>query len=145
MYYPWLDVPVLTSSTLQSIIAVVCAFVVYYAVGGGLLLALENGRAVRAGDSKYRVYLKRNAHFFITLTSPLGLILAFGRWIVAGMTAPLATHATVNIFVFAWAIVWSLTLLALRRLGVLLFLGSAQSARESKARLSSRFPRGWRS
>ncbi|MGI6401609.1 MAG: hypothetical protein ACOX0A_05785 [Thermoguttaceae bacterium] len=113
MYYPWLDVPVLTSSTLQSIIAVVCAFVVYYAVGGGLLLALENGRAVRAGDSKYRVYLKRNAHFFITLTIPLGLILAFGRWIVAGMTAPLATHATVNIFVFAWAIVWSLTLLAL--------------------------------
>ena len=59
MYYPWLDVPLLTAPMIIAIIALFHVFVSHYAVGGGLLLALENGRALRSGDAAYRDYLKK--------------------------------------------------------------------------------------
>ena len=49
MYYPWLDVPFLTSPMLIAAIALLHVFVSHYAVGGGLLLACENSRALRKG------------------------------------------------------------------------------------------------
>ena len=104
MRYPWLDVPVLTPTFIFSIFAFTFSFVVHYAVGGGLLLALENGRALRAEDTKYRAYLKKYAKFFVEFTSTFGLVLGVGTWFAAGLTAPFATESFVRIFVFALAI-----------------------------------------
>ncbi|MGN0930454.1 MAG: cytochrome ubiquinol oxidase subunit I [Thermoguttaceae bacterium] len=106
MYYPWLDVPFLTAPMIIAIIALFHVFVSHYAVGGGLLLALENGRALRSGDAAYRDYLKKHAKFFILLTVPYGGVTGVGVWFSIGLASPLATSELIRIFVFGWAIEW---------------------------------------
>ncbi|MCL2347436.1 MAG: hypothetical protein FWC50_04165, partial [Planctomycetaceae bacterium] len=68
MHYPWWYVPGLTAPMLIAFVAVIHVVVSHYAVGGGILLALENQHAVRTGNAKYREYWKRHARFFILLT-----------------------------------------------------------------------------
>ncbi len=111
MYYPWLDVPLLTAPMIIAIIALFHVFVSHYAVGGGLLLALENGRALRSGDTAYREYLKKHAKFFILLTVPYGGVTGVGVWFSIGLASPLATSELIRIFVFGWAIEWCFFLL----------------------------------
>ncbi len=111
MYYPWLDVPLLTAPMIIAIIALFHVFVSHYAVGGGLLLALENGRALRSGDAAYRDYLKKHAKFFILLTVPYGGVTGVGVWFSIGLASPLATSELIRIFVFGWAIEWCFFLL----------------------------------
>lgn len=104
MRYPWLDVPVLTPTFLFALVAFAFSFIVHYAVGGGLLLALENGRALRSDDVKYRAYLKKYAKFFVEFTTVFGVVLGAGTWFAAGVTAPFATESFIRIFIFALAI-----------------------------------------
>ncbi len=111
MYYPWLDVPVLTAPMLIAGIAMLHVIVSHYAVGGGLLLAIENRRALRDGDSEYRAYLKNHAQFFITLTLTYGSITGVGIWFFIGLASPLATEFLIKTFVFGWAIEWCFFLL----------------------------------
>lgn len=111
MYYPWLDVPLLTAPMIIAIVALFHVFVSHYAVGGGLLLALENGRALRSGDAAYRDYLKKHAKFFILLTVPYGGVTGVGVWFSIGLASPLATSELIRIFVFGWAIEWCFFLL----------------------------------
>ncbi|MBR5758344.1 MAG: cytochrome ubiquinol oxidase subunit I [Thermoguttaceae bacterium] len=111
MYYPWLDVPVLTSPMLIAIIALLHVFVSHYAVGGGLLLAVENCRSLRDGDSEYRAYLKKHAGHFIALTLTYGAITGVGIWFFIGIASPLATEVLIKTFVFGWAIEWCFFLL----------------------------------
>lgn len=111
MYYPWLDVPVLTAPMLIAIIALLHVFVSYYAVGGGLLLALENDRSHRDGDVEYRAYLKKHTRFFVTLTLTYGAVTGVGIWFFIGLASPLATEVLIKTFVFGWAIEWCFFLL----------------------------------
>ena len=111
MYYPWLDVPFLTSPMMIAAIALFHVFVSHYAVGGGLLLALENSRALRKGDVAYRQYWKKHAKFFILLTVPYGAITGVGIWFTIGLASPLATETLIRTFVFGWAIEWCFFLL----------------------------------
>jgi cytochrome bd-type quinol oxidase subunit 1 len=106
MHYPWWYVPGLTAPMLIAIIAVVHVFVSHYAVGGGILIALENQFAVRTGDQSYREYWRQHARFFVLLTVAFGAITGVGIWWTIALTSPLATEILIRTFVFGWAIEW---------------------------------------
>lgn len=106
MYYPWLDVPVLTAPMLIAIVALFHVFVSHFAVGGGILLAWENSRALKNGDNDYRAYLKKLVGFFLTLTLTFGAVTGVAIWFVIGVASPLATEVLIKTFVWGWAIEW---------------------------------------
>ncbi|MGL6225097.1 MAG: cytochrome ubiquinol oxidase subunit I [Thermoguttaceae bacterium] len=106
MHYPWWYVPVITAPMLIAFIAVVHILVSHYAVGGGILIALENSRAIRRNDTKYRAYWKKHAQFFVLLTVAFGAITGVGIWWTIALASPLATETLIQTFVFGWAIEW---------------------------------------
>ncbi|MDR0391372.1 MAG: cytochrome c, partial [Planctomycetaceae bacterium] len=106
MYYPWWYVPGLTAPMLIAVVAVVHVFVSHYAVGGGILIALENWFAVSKGDKLYRDYWHKHARFFVLLTVAFGAITGVGIWWTIALASPLATETLIRTFVFGWAIEW---------------------------------------
>ena len=106
MYYPWWYVPGLTAPMLIAFVAMIHVVVSHYAVGGGILLALENQHAIRKGDLRYRDYWKKHAKFFILLTVVFGAITGVGIWWTIGLASPLATEMLIRTFVFGWAMEW---------------------------------------
>ncbi|MBN2475703.1 MAG: cytochrome ubiquinol oxidase subunit I [Pirellulales bacterium] len=106
MHYPWWYVPYVTAPMLIAVISVVHVLVSHYAVGGGLFLAVETGKAYRSGDREYLAYLKRHGRFFILLTVVFGAITGVGIWWTIGLASPLATEVLIRTFVFGWAIEW---------------------------------------
>ncbi|MDR1964605.1 MAG: cytochrome ubiquinol oxidase subunit I [Planctomycetaceae bacterium] len=106
MYYPWWYVPGLTAPMLIAVIAVVHVFVSHYAVGGGILIALENQFAIKTGDKPYREYWHQHARFFVLLTVAFGAITGVGIWWTIALASPLATEMLIRTFVFGWAIEW---------------------------------------
>lgn len=113
MYYPWLDVPVLTGPCLAAITALTHIFFVLCSVGIGVLLTLENGRALKAEETKYRVYLRRHARQLATGIVPLTLFTGLGFWFASGLTSPRATEELVHVFAFSWGVGWCLLLVCL--------------------------------
>ena len=106
MHYPWWYVPGLTAPMLIGIIAVVHVFVAHYAVGGGILIALENQFAIRTKDAAYRNYWYKHTRFFVLLTVAFGAITGVGIWWTISLASPLATEQLIRTFVFGWAIEW---------------------------------------
>lgn len=106
MHYPWWYVPHLTAPMLIAGIAIIHVLVSHYAVGGGILLALENRHALKTGDKKYRDYWRKHARFFVLLTVVFGAITGVGIWWTIGLASPLATQTLIRIFVFGWATEW---------------------------------------
>jgi len=106
MHYPWWYVPGLTAPMLIAIIAVVHVFVSHYAVGGGILIALENQFAIKTKDNPYRDYWYKHTRFFVLLTVAFGAITGVGIWWTIALTSPLATEKLIRTFVFGWAIEW---------------------------------------
>ena len=106
MSYPWWYVPGLTAPMLIAFVAMIHIVVSHYAVGGGILLALENQHAVRKGDLRYRDYWKKHAKFFVLLTVVFGAITGVGIWWMIGLASPLATEMLIRTFVFGWAMEW---------------------------------------
>jgi len=106
MHYPWWYVPGITAPMLIAVVAIAHVIVSHYAVGGGILLAMENQYALRKGNQKYRSYWKRHARFFILLTVVFGAITGVGIWWTIGLASPLATEMLIRTFVFGWAIEW---------------------------------------
>ncbi len=103
MYYPWLDVPILTAPMLIAIAASISATILHFAVGGGILIARENSRALRDGDKAYREYVKRFLDFFFKSAIALGVISGIGAWFTIGVVSPLAAEILVKTFPFAIA------------------------------------------
>ncbi len=106
MHYPWWFVPGLTAPMLIAAIAVIHVLVSHYAVGGGILIALENEFALKASDKPYRDYWYKHAQFFVLLTVAFGAITGVGIWWTIGLASPLATEMLIRTFVFGWAIEW---------------------------------------
>ena len=106
MSYPWWYVPGVTAPMLIAFVAMIHVVVSHYAVGGGILLALENQHAVRKGDLRYRDYWKKHAKFFVLLTVVFGAITGVGIWWTIGLASPLATEMLIRTFVFGWAMEW---------------------------------------
>jgi len=91
---------------LIAIIALIHVFVAHYAVGGGILIALENSFAVKTKDKAYRAYWYKHTRFFVVLTVAFGAITGVGIWWTIALTSPLATEKLIRTFVFGWAIEW---------------------------------------
>jgi cytochrome bd-type quinol oxidase subunit 1 len=91
---------------LIAIIAVVHVFVSHYAVGGGILIALENQFAIKSKDKVYRDYWFKHTRFFVLLTVAFGAITGVGIWWTIALASPLATEKLIRTFVFGWAIEW---------------------------------------
>lgn len=106
MHYPWWYVPGLTAPMLVAFIAIVHVVVSHYAVGGGILIALENRFALKKEDKRYRDYWKNQTRFFVLLTVVFGAITGVGIWWTIGLSSPLATETLIRTFVFGWAIEW---------------------------------------
>jgi len=106
MHYPWWYVPGATAPMLIAFIALFHVFVAHYAVGGGILIALENQFAIKTKDKAYRDYWYKHARFFVVLTVAYGAITGVGIWWTIALASPLATEALIRTFVFGWAIEW---------------------------------------
>jgi len=106
MHYPWWYVPGMTAPMLIAFIALFHVFVAHYAVGGGILIALENQFAIKTKDNAYRDYWHKHARFFVMLTVAYGAITGVGIWWTIALASPLATEALIRTFVFGWAIEW---------------------------------------
>lgn len=106
MLYPWWYIPLLTAPMLIALVSVIHVLAAMYAVGGGVILAAENRRAVKKKDKPYRDYLKKHARFFLLLTILFGGVTGVGVWWTIGLASPLATETLIRIFVFGWAIEW---------------------------------------
>jgi len=91
---------------LIAFIAVIHIFVSHYAVGGGILIALENQFAIKTKDKPYRDYWYKHTRFFVVLTVAFGAITGVGIWWTIALTSPLATEKLIRTFVFGWAIEW---------------------------------------
>jgi cytochrome bd-type quinol oxidase subunit 1 len=106
MHYPWWYVPGMTAPMLIAFIAVIHVFVSHYAVGGGILIALENQFAIKTKDKAYRDYWYKHTRFFVLLTVAFGAITGVGIWWTIALASPLATEKLIRMFVFGWAIEW---------------------------------------
>ncbi len=106
MHYPWWYVPHLTAPMLIAAIAVFHVIISHYAVGGGILLAMENAHGFKEPNPAYRAYWRRHARFFVLLTLVLGAVTGVGIWWTIGLASPLATEMLIRTFVFGWAIEW---------------------------------------
>jgi cytochrome bd-type quinol oxidase subunit 1 len=106
MHYPWWYVPGMTAPMLIAFIAVVHVLVSHYAVGGGILIALENQFAIKTKDKAYRDYWYKHTRFFVLLTVAFGAITGVGIWWTIALASPLATEKLIRTFVFGWAIEW---------------------------------------
>ena len=96
----------MTAPMLIAFIAIVHVFVAHYAVGGGILIAIENRFALKTKDKAYRDYWFKHTRFFVLLTVVFGAITGVGIWWTISLTSPLATEALIRTFVFGWAIEW---------------------------------------
>jgi mono/diheme cytochrome c family protein len=108
MNYPIWDLT--SSGLLIAFIAVLHVFISHFAVGGGLFLVVTERRARRAGDEAMLGYLRRHSRFFVLLTLVLGAITGVGIWFTIGLVHPAATSSLIQIWVWAWAIEWTLFL-----------------------------------
>lgn len=105
MNYPVWDLP-FGPQWLIAIVAVVHVFVSHFAIGGGLMLVLLEGRAWRQDDPALREYLQRHTRFFVYLTLVWGALTGVGIWFTIGLIAPEATSNLIHTFVWVWAIEW---------------------------------------
>lgn len=105
MNYPIWQVP--ASGLLIAVVAILHVFVSHFAVGGGLFLALTEGKARRENDAGLLDYVRRHSRFFILLSLVFGAISGVGIWFTIALVHPAATASLINAFVWGWAIEWT--------------------------------------
>jgi mono/diheme cytochrome c family protein len=104
--YPIWDLPVLGGGILIGMVAILHVFVSHFAVGGGLFLALEEGRARREGDAALLAYVRGHSRFLALVTLVFGALSGVGIWWTIGLVHPSATSTLIHVFVWCWAIEW---------------------------------------
>ncbi|MEE9227235.1 MAG: cytochrome ubiquinol oxidase subunit I [Acidobacteriota bacterium] len=106
MNYPIWEIP--APGLLIALVAVIHVFISHFAVGGGLFLVLAERRARRENDPAFLDYVKRLSRFFVLVTLVLGASTGVGIWFTIGLVNPQATSSLINIFIWGWAIEWTL-------------------------------------
>lgn len=132
MYYPWLDVPILTAPMLIAFAASFFALIFHYAVGGSIIFAWQNSRALRENDKTYREYLKNLLGVSMKSTLALGSIFGVGAWFVIGVFSPLAAEILVKTFAFVIAAGWVFLFLAIVSALTLYYNWDKQTPRASR-------------
>jgi len=106
MNYPVWAPPLLGGGLLIAIIAVLHVFIAHFAVGGGLFLAVWEGRARKEGDTAKLAYLRRHSVFFLLVSLVLGALTGVAIWFVIQLIQPTGTSALIHNYVWGWAIEW---------------------------------------
>ncbi|MCM2256519.1 MAG: c-type cytochrome [Vicinamibacteria bacterium] len=106
MNYPIWELP--APGLLIAAVAIVHVFVSHFAVGGGLFLVLAEKKARREGDVALLDFVRKLSRGFILLTLVFGALTGVGIWFTIGLVQPQATGALVQVFVWAWAIEWTM-------------------------------------
>ncbi|HEY3381012.1 MAG TPA: cytochrome ubiquinol oxidase subunit I [Vicinamibacterales bacterium] len=106
MDYPLWSLP--AKGLLIAFVAVVHVFISHFAVGGGLFLVLAERKARREGDEALLGYVRQHSRFFVMLTLVFGAITGVGIWSTIGLVHPQATSTLISVFLWAWAIEWTL-------------------------------------
>ncbi len=106
MNYPIWDIP--APGLLIAAVAVLHVFISHFAVGGGLFLVLAERKARREGDAAFLDFVRKLSRGFVLLTLVLGALTGVGIWFTIGLVQPQATSALIQVFVWAWAIEWTM-------------------------------------
>lgn len=106
MNYPIWELP--GSGLLIALVSIIHVFISHFAVGGGLLLVLAERKARREHDDALLGFVQSLGRFFILLTLVLGAVTGVGIWFTITLVHPPATSALIQIFVWAWAMEWTL-------------------------------------
>jgi mono/diheme cytochrome c family protein len=106
MNYPIWTPPIVGGGLLIAIVAILHVFISHFAVGGGLFLAVWEGRARKRGDAVALDYLRRHSFFFMLVSLVLGAITGVGIWFVIQLIQPTGTSALIHNYVWGWAIEW---------------------------------------
>ncbi len=108
MNHPVWDLPLLGSGWIIGLISIIHVSIAHLVVGGGLWLALLEGRAQRAGDLDLQAWLRGRAKALLWLSSIFGAGTGVGIWVAIGLVNPTATQHLIRAFVMGWAIEWLL-------------------------------------
>lgn len=113
MNYPAWNVPVIGSGWVIGIIAIIHVLISHFAVGGGLFLALAEGKALKEGRRDWLLRLRGYSKFFLVFTGVFGAMTGVGIWFAIGLANPTGTSALIHNFVFGWATEWVVFLVEL--------------------------------
>jgi mono/diheme cytochrome c family protein len=106
MDYPIWDIAI-GGGVLMGVVAIAHVIVAHFAIGGGLLIAATETRAVRSGDREMRELARRSSLLLILVSTVFGAISGVGIWVVAGLISPSTISALIRNYVWGWAIEWT--------------------------------------
>lgn len=110
MDYPIWDLS-LGGGVLIGIVAILHVVISHFAVGGGLLIAVVEARAVGRKDPALRALARRSSRMLILVSTVLGALTGVGIWFTIGLVHPAATGTLIRTFVWVWAAEWAFFLL----------------------------------
>lgn len=92
-------------------VAILHVVISHFAVGGGLLIAVVEARAISRRDPSLRALARRSSRMLILVSTVLGAITGVGIWFTIGLVHPAATGTLIRTFVWVWAAEWAFFLL----------------------------------
>ena len=114
------------ASALIAVVSTLHVAASHFAVGGGLLLYLEERRALKEGDTELLSWLKIASKILMYIFMVFGTSSGMALWLIAGMISPLAaTYMVVN-FTWIWMTAWAF--LVLQASSILFYVSTWDSA-----------------
>lgn len=89
-----------------AIVGFLHTIVAHLAIGGGLLLYLEERRGVKEGDNATLSFIKNISEKFLYIVVVFGSVSGLGIWFIIGMISPFSTGYLVNRFLWIFAVEW---------------------------------------
>ncbi|MBI2298230.1 MAG: cytochrome ubiquinol oxidase subunit I [Armatimonadetes bacterium] len=122
MNYPVWDVPILGSSLVIAIVAIMHVFISHFAVGGGFFLPLMERAALRRGRRDWLAVLRSHSKFFLVVTGVFGTVTGVGIWFAIGLGSSPATSTLIHYWVFGWGMEWCVFVVELATIAAYYYL-----------------------
>jgi len=101
----------LSAPILIAVVATLHVAVSHFAIGGGLLLYLEERRAQKEGDAELGSWLKETSRRFLYITLTFGAVSGVSIWFIVSLISPLSTTYLIVNFMWVWAMEWAFFIL----------------------------------
>ncbi|MCX7830441.1 MAG: cytochrome ubiquinol oxidase subunit I, partial [Acidobacteria bacterium] len=96
-----------------AIVGFLHSVVSHLAIGGGILLYIEERRCSKEGDSILLNFIKSVSEKFLYIVVVFGSVSGLAVWLIIGMISPFSTSLLVNRFLWILAIEWVFFFLAI--------------------------------